>query len=79
MDTAIQPNVTGRKCSDDTPPVPIAYTIDSAVRATGISRARIYEAIGAGLITARKNGTRTIIERDELIRYIRALPTLGAA
>jgi excisionase family DNA binding protein len=74
----IDPGVTGRKPGDTAPWVPISYSVDAAARATSISRARLYEAIRAGLITARKNGTRTLIERDELIRYVRSLPALEA-
>ena len=54
----------------------IAYTIPEAVEATGISRTMIYKAMEEGRLTAKKNGKRTLILREELERFMRALPAL---
>jgi excisionase family DNA binding protein len=58
---------------------PIAYPPALAARATGRSRTRIYKAIGAGELVARKDGRATLIERSELERWVKALPIMGAA
>jgi excisionase family DNA binding protein len=59
--------------------VPIAYPPALAAQATGRSRTRIYKAIGAGELTARKDGKATLIERVELERWIKTMPVMGAA
>ena len=58
---------------------PIAVTIEDAPRAVGVSRTRIFEAIRNNEIAARKAGRSTIIEIDELRRWVRSLPVKGAA
>jgi excisionase family DNA binding protein len=59
--------------------LPIAVTIEDAPRAVGVSRTRIFEAIRNKEIAARKVGRSTIIEVDELRRWVRSLPVKGAA
>jgi excisionase family DNA binding protein len=44
----------------------IAYAVDEAAHAISISRARLYELIGAGEIGVCKIGKRTIIPAVEL-------------
>jgi excisionase family DNA binding protein len=58
---------------------PIAYTPDQAVRHTGRSRSRIFKAIREGELLARKDGRATLIEADELRRWIRSFPTVNGA
>jgi hypothetical protein len=57
---------------------PLAYQIEAASDAAGVSRTRIFEAIRNKELTARKAGRVTIIETLELQRWIRSLPTRGA-
>ena len=58
----------------------IAYNPRQAAIATGRSRSRIFRAIQAGELTARKDGPRaTIITADELTRWVQTFPVLGAA
>jgi hypothetical protein len=52
----------------------IAYSIPEAVRASGLSRSAIYLALRNGALGGRKAGSRTVIERHELERYIAGLP-----
>lgn len=52
---------------------PMRWTIPPAV--AGVSRTRIFAAIRNGEMIARKAGRQTIIEADELQRWIRSLPT----
>lgn len=53
---------------------PLAYRIEDAKRATGHGTTKIYELIGAGVLDARKAGSRTLITGDSLRRYIANLP-----
>jgi hypothetical protein len=52
----------------------VALSPDKAAVAADVSRTRIFEVIRAGDLTARRAGKSTIIEIDELRRWIRALP-----
>lgn len=58
----------------------IAVTIAEAVKASGMSRTSIYEALKRGDLTARKAGRRTLIAFADLERYLASLPIakLGA-
>ena len=53
---------------------PISVTIPEAVRASGMSRSAIYEALKRGELTARKAGRRTLIPFADLQAYVAALP-----
>jgi len=53
---------------------PISVTIPDAVRASGMSRTSIYEALKRGDLTARKAGRRTLIAFDDLQNYLASLP-----
>lgn len=52
----------------------LAYTIDEAVEAGAGGRTKIYEAIKAGELKARKRGKRTVILAADLSRYLESLP-----
>lgn len=56
---------------------PIAYAIEDAPAAVGVSRTRIFDAVRDGEMTARKAGKATIIENNELKRWVKSLPTRG--
>ena len=49
-------------------------TLAEASIVSGIGRTKLYEAITSGNLTARKCGTRTIVLRDELMRFLASLP-----
>jgi excisionase family DNA binding protein len=53
----------------------LAFTPDEAAESTGVSRTRIFKAIHDEELLARKHGKATVIEADELRRWIRSLPT----
>jgi excisionase family DNA binding protein len=57
---------------------PITVTIPDAVKATGLSRSSIYEALKRGDLTARKAGRRTLISLADLEAYLASLPTYQA-
>jgi hypothetical protein len=61
----------------ETEPLLLAVSPDKASQMTGISRTRIFQEIRDGELTARKAGKSTIIEIDELHRWMRSLPTRG--
>jgi excisionase family DNA binding protein len=54
---------------------PLAVTIPEAVKATGMSRTSIYEALKCGDLVARKAGRRTLISFADLEAYLANLPT----
>jgi hypothetical protein len=56
----------------------LAYRIDEACAAIGYGRNALFERIKEGRIVARKDGKFTLIERDELLRFIKSLPTTKA-
>ncbi|MBA4308080.1 MAG: hypothetical protein C0429_15220 [Sphingopyxis sp.] len=57
---------------------PITVTIPDAVKATGISRSALYEALKRGDLIARKAGRRTLISFADLETYLASLPTYEA-
>lgn len=56
---------------------PIAYAIEQTPEVSGIPRTKIFAAIKAKELTARKCGRSTIIEAPELQRWIQSLPVRG--
>jgi excisionase family DNA binding protein len=52
----------------------IAYTVDDAARVIGVSRGFVYTLFKSGALTARKAGRRTLVTRDDLVRYLESLP-----
>lgn len=57
---------------------PIAVTIPDAVKASGMSRTSIYEALKRGDLSARKAGRRTLISFADLETYLARLPAYQA-
>ena len=55
--------------------LPLAVSIEEAARMLGISRTLLYDEIKAGRIKTKKIGSRTIIEVEELRRYLRERPS----
>ena len=55
----------------------LALTIPEVCSAARIGRTRVYDAIRAGELTARKHGKRTLILRTELNRWLENLPQAG--
>lgn len=49
-------------------------TLAEASVVSGIGRTKLYEAISNGQLTARKFGHRTIVLRDDLLRFLASLP-----
>lgn len=57
--------------------LPIACSIEAAPSLVGVSRTRIFGAIRNKELTARQVGRRTIIELEELKRWVKSLPKKG--
>lgn len=57
---------------------PLSVTIPEAVRASGMSRTSIYEALKRGDLSARKAGRRTLISFADLQTYLANLPAYRA-
>ena len=58
---------------------PLADSVLVAAARLGCCRAQIYRELGAGRLTARKLGRRTLIERSEQQRWLSALPVMAPA
>ncbi len=52
----------------------LAYTIEEAVAAGAGGRTKIYQAIKARELKARKRGKRTVILAADLAQYLESLP-----
>jgi len=58
---------------------PLAYSVEEAAGAAGLGRNKIYEAVTAGLLPAKKVGKRTIILAEDLRAYLVGLPAAFSA
>jgi hypothetical protein len=56
---------------------PVSCSIEDAPKITGLSRTRIFDAVRKKELMARKAGRSTIIEIDELRRWVKSFPTKG--
>jgi excisionase family DNA binding protein len=52
----------------------LAFTPSEAATAAGIGRTYLFEEIRNRRLVARKAGRRTLIEADELQRWLKSLP-----
>ena len=61
------------------PTIPrISVTPEEAALSTGFARTRIFEAIRNGKLIARGDGKSTVIEFDELARWVHEMPARPA-
>jgi len=54
----------------DPPPDRLAYSVDEAARATGLSRDLLYDQMRAGRLSYLKVGRRRIITRQQLEAFL---------
>ena len=52
-----------------------AYRIRDVCRVTGLGRTTVYEAIKSGALIARRYGRCTIVLAEDLVVFLRNLPT----
>lgn len=57
---------------------PLVYPLMDACRIGGFGHTRCYELISAGILDARKSGSRTVITHRSLAAYIDSLPKLNS-
>jgi excisionase family DNA binding protein len=57
----------------------IALSIPEAKELSGVGRSSIYEALKSGNLPGKKLGKSTLILRDDLIRWMQALPSYAEA
>jgi excisionase family DNA binding protein len=57
----------------------LAYSPDEAAKLAGIGRTFLFSEMKAGRLRARKAGARTLIEADDLKRWLASLPTKSTA
>lgn len=52
----------------------IAYGVNDAAIACGLTRSEVYRLLAAGKLKAKKNGRRTLIPASEVQRWLRLQP-----
>lgn len=77
MSRSIDIDCVKREGDERLPINPLAYGPELAAVVTGRSRSRIFKAIKDKELTARKDGKATLIEAEELRRWIASFPTIG--
>lgn len=55
-------------------PTKLAYTIEEAVKVSGLGRTSLYHAHWEGRLIFRKNGKRTVVLADDLRKFLSGLP-----
>jgi hypothetical protein len=59
--------------------VPVAHSPERAAELASLSRTRIFEAMRAGKLPAKKAGRRTLIVHEDLVRFVQSLPPARGA
>ena len=55
--------------------MPVSYDMAGAALATGLSQRELRRAIAVGDLIVHYRGTKPLILRDELLEFVRSLPT----
>jgi Helix-turn-helix domain len=55
----------------------LAYSLPEAARIAGVSRTRIFDAVRRQELTIRKIGRSSIVTHDDLLEWIKSMPTRG--
>jgi hypothetical protein len=58
---------------------PIALSIKDFCQSYGVGRSLTYQLIGAGILEAKKQGAKTLIDRASAERWYRSLPGFSPA
>lgn len=57
----------------------LAYSVEDAAELLSISRRQLYRHVRAGELVKCKSGSRTVIQRVELVRFLRRQRAAGTA
>jgi len=52
----------------------ISYGIEELPGLTGIPRTKVFEDARTGKLVVRKRGRSSIVEHDEVVRYVKSFP-----
>jgi excisionase family DNA binding protein len=52
----------------------VALSVPDACKVSGVGRTKLFEAIRSGKLVARKNGKRTLILHQDLLKFLEDLP-----
>lgn len=55
---------------------PLFLRVSEACRMIGVGRTKLYELVASGHVTARKIGSRTLIEMASIRAFAASLPTI---
>jgi excisionase family DNA binding protein len=56
----------------------VGFSIPEACHVSSCGRSKLYESLATGELAARKLGKRTIILREDLLRFLDSLPVANA-
>ncbi|MFG1255719.1 helix-turn-helix domain-containing protein [Xanthobacter flavus] len=56
-------------------PTPLLYSVNDALRALSISRAKFYAEARAGRLKLKKIGAKTVVSAADLAAFVDALPS----
>lgn len=70
----VEPAKAQRKQAELPAGAKLAYTVDEAGLAIGVSRATVFDMIRIGEVVAKKVRGRTVITREELLRVLDEAP-----
>lgn len=53
---------------------PVSYPLESVPALTGVPRTKVFEDVRNGKLTIRKRGRTSIVEHEEVVRYVKSFP-----
>jgi hypothetical protein len=53
---------------------PVAHPLEAVPGLTGVPRTKVFEDVRNGKLTVRKRGRTSIVEHEEVVRYVKSLP-----
>lgn len=56
----------------------LAYSVAELPAVIGLGRSSVQKLVNSGALPARKVGTRTLILREDVEKFLRSLPVQGA-
>jgi hypothetical protein len=53
---------------------PVAHPLEAVPGLTGVPRTKVFEDVRNGKLMVRKRGRTSIVEHDEVVRYVKSFP-----